>query len=119
MNVKALRVIALVAFASLILGGCKTTEPLYYYGGYQQSVYNYFNANEVTVTEQIQSLEKIIAKSSAKGKTVAPGVHAHLGMLYFEIGNTEQGAVNFEYEKALFPESIIYLDFLIKNSQGE
>ena len=63
-------------------------------------------------------MEEIIEQAHGKSKPVPPGVHAHLGMLYFETGNSDQGLTNFEQEKALFPESATYIDFLISNMSG-
>ncbi|MBH9665526.1 DUF4810 domain-containing protein, partial [Burkholderia multivorans] len=40
--------------------------------------------------------------------------HAHLGMLYASVGNGQQATQSFEAEKALFPESASYMDFLMK-----
>lgn len=119
MKVRELKVLVVALFAGAVLTGCKTTKPLYYYGGYQQTVYSYFKGNEATVSEQIDTLEEVIETAAAKGKAVAPGVHAHLGMLYFESGNSGQGTGHFEQEKALFPESTAYLDFLMKSAKGE
>lgn len=99
--------------------GCKTTEPKYYYGEYPKAVYSYFNADDVTISQQITTLETVIIQAEEKNKPVSPGVHAHLGMLYFETGNTSQGLSSFEQEKALFPESASYIDFLIGNMGGE
>ena len=119
MKVRALKALVVTLFATAVLTGCKTTEPLYYYGDYQQTVYSYFKGNETTVSEQIGLLENIIESAAVKSKAIAPGVHAHLGMLYFESGNANQGINHFEQEKTLFPESIAYLDFLIANGKGE
>jgi len=118
MRVKSIKLLAAAVLASALLSGCKTTEPLYYYGGYQQSVYSYFKGNETSVSEQISNLELAIEQATVNGKAIAPGVHAHLGMLYFESGNPVLGASHFEQEKALFPESTQFLDFLMNNSKG-
>ena len=48
---------------------------------------------------------------------MAPAVHAHLGMLYFETGNPDSGLSQFDREKSLFPESSSYIDFLIKSAK--
>lgn len=119
MNTKILKVLLFALVASATLTGCKTTEPLYHYGDYQQTVYSYFKGNETSASEQIGVLEQAIEIAGNKGKAIAPGVHAHLGMLYFESGNPEQGSMHFEQEKALFPESSVYLDFLLKSAKGE
>lgn len=111
-----MRVFFIVSTAVLFLAACKTTEPTYYYGAYPEAVYSYFKADSTSISQQIIILEQIIEQARGKGKPVAPGVHAHLGMLYFESGDAEQGATHFEQEKALFPESTTYLDFLMKKT---
>lgn len=103
---------------TILISGCKTTEPMYYYGTYSEAVYSYFKADKISVSEQISILEQIIAQAQGKGKPVAPGIHAHLGMLYFESGNNDQGINHFEREKALFPESTAYIDFLMNKTSG-
>jgi hypothetical protein len=113
-----MRILLVVFCITFFLGGCKTTEPTYYYGSYQNAVYSYFKAEDTSVSQQITILEEVIEQARGKGKLVPPGVHAHLGMLYFETGNAGQGATNFEKEKALFPESATYIDFLMNNKAG-
>jgi hypothetical protein len=110
------RLLWLLLFAVLFLSACKTTEPTYYYGAYPEAVYSYFKADSTAISQQIMMLEKIIEQARGKGKPVAPGIHAHLGMLYFESGDETQGVVQFEQEKALFPESTTYLDFLMQKA---
>lgn len=102
---------------AILVSGCKTTEPQYYYGAYNKTVYSYFKAEDVTVEEQINALNEVIETASSKNKPVAPGVHAHLGMLYFEAGNASLGLAHFEKEKSLFPESAQYIDFLINSAR--
>ncbi len=119
MKVSVLKTLAVALLATAVLSGCKTTEPLYYYGDYQQTVYTHFKGDESSAAEQMGILEEVIQTAAANGKAIAPGVHAHLGMLYFETGNPGQGTAHFEQEKALFPESTAYLDFLIKSGKGE
>lgn len=98
--------------------GCKTTEPLYYYGEYNTAVYTYLKGEGATLEEQITALKETIELADANGKPIAPGVHAHLGMLYFETGNPQQGEVHFEQEKQIFPESVQYIDFLLTSAKG-
>lgn len=102
----------------LTLSACKTTEPLYYHGTYNTAVYTYFKGEDSTQAEQIASLQQVIQTAEANGKRIAPGIHAHLGLLYFDAGNSELGQQHFEHEKMLFPESAKYLDFLLKSRQG-
>nr|WP_136250748.1 DUF4810 domain-containing protein [Ningiella ruwaisensis] len=99
-----------------ILTGCKTTEPLYYYGSYQQAVYSYFKTDNLTRAEQIQQLELTIQE--AGDRPVPPGLHAHLGMLYIEAGDADLGLSHLQTEKELFPESAAYIDFLLRQREG-
>lgn len=111
------KIIILCAIATG-LSACKTTQPLYYHGDYNNAVYSYFKSDTVSVEEQITVLEQVVEMAAAKNLPVAPGVHAHLGMLYFETGNSDTGKYHFEQEKMLFPESSQYIDFLLASAQG-
>ena len=113
-----MKALLVVFCTTLFLIGCKTTEPIYYYGAYPEAVYSYFKADDLSISQQITILEELIEQARGMHKSVPPGVHAHLGMLYFETGNSGLGLTNFEQEKALFPESVNYIDFLINNMAG-
>ena len=112
-----MRKIIISVLTLLIISGCKTTEPMYYYGDYSSAVYSYFKAEDVTVEDQITVLEEVISLAASESKPVAPGIHAHLGMLYFETGNAPKGVLHFNEEKALFPESAQYIDFLMSSNK--
>lgn len=103
---------------TLTISACKTTEPLYYHGAYNKAVYAYFKADDTTLEDQIATLQQTIQAAAKAGKPVAPGIHAHLGLLYFDTGNADLGQQHFEQEKVLFPESAQYLDFLLNSRQG-
>jgi hypothetical protein len=107
-----------IVLLALSVSACKTTEPLYYHGAYNQAVYAYFKAEDTTLEEQINILQQTIQAAANAGKPVGPGVHAHLGLLYFDTGNADLGKQHFEQEKVLFPESVKYLDFLLTSLQG-
>ena len=67
---------------------------------------------------QAQALEADLEKIRAKNGAVPPGYHAQLGLLYSSIGKDDQMVREFETEKALFPESATYMDFLLNNARG-
>ena len=110
--------VLLIGAVLLAVAGCETTQPLYYHGDYNKAVYAYFKGDDTTPQEQIALLEQIIQNAEANGMNVAPGIHAHLGLLYFDTGNADQGQRHFEHEKALFPESVKFLDFLLNSRKG-
>ncbi len=109
-----------IIFVSLVivLTGCKTIEPLYYHGEYNDAVYSYFKADDVTLEQQITAMKTTLQDAESQGKAIAPGIHAHLAMLYFESGNDSEGIRHFELEKLLYPESTHYIDFLISAARG-
>jgi hypothetical protein len=100
--------------ASALLTGCAApAKPLYQWEGYQPQVYQYFKGEPKQA--QIEVLERDLQKIMAAGNTPPPGYHAHLGMLYVDIGKDDEMVREFQTEKALFPESGAYVDFLLKN----
>ncbi len=114
MTQKFLAVVVTVA----ALSGCQTTKPLYHYGAYQDIVYTHFKNEDSSVIQEIDVLEKTIAKSAAKNLQVGPGLNAHLGYLYIESGQMDKGVAYLRQEKALYPESAQFIDFLLKNAKA-
>lgn len=114
---KSAAVAALLACA--VLTGCATApKTLYQWEGYEPQVYQYLKGE--SPDQQIAAMEKDLQTISAKGRSVPPGFHAHLGMLYSVAGKPDQVVTQFEDEKKLFPESAGYMDFLLaKVKKGE
>jgi hypothetical protein len=102
--------------AAMLLAGCQTaapTPPLYQWNGYQVQVYEYLKG-QTSVPQQIDAMEKALEEIRAQGNLPPPGFHAHLGMLYAESGKTKQAQDELLAEKTSFPESSVYMDFLLK-----
>jgi hypothetical protein len=100
----------------VMLAGCVTpAKPLYQWEGYQPRVYDYFKggSTEAQVIEMERGLEAIRSRNGVP----PPGYHAHLGMLYSTLGKDAQMVQEFQTEKALFPESAPYIDFLLSNAK--
>ncbi|TBU94724.1 DUF4810 domain-containing protein [Phytopseudomonas dryadis] len=114
-HVSARQALLPLALAGLAwLQGCATTDnSLYQWEGYQYQVYEHFSG-EGSTEQQIAELEKGLQKIRARGKTPPPGYHAHLGMLYAQLGKDDQVVQQFNTEQALFPEAKAYMDFLLK-----
>ncbi|CAJ9606086.1 DUF4810 domain-containing protein [Burkholderia pseudomallei] len=104
-----------VAAAGVLLAGCAANQPkpLYQWGGYQPQVYEYFKGQK-SPEDQIDALEKALQQIRAKGNRPPPGFEAHLGMLYASVGKEQQAEQSFQAEKASFPESSPFMDFLLK-----
>lgn len=96
-----------IAFGLLLcfLGGC-ASQNLYYWGRYELSVYDRLaKNNEEGPVKHIEWLQEDIAYSDKKGLQLPPGFHAHLAMLYSEVGNGGLAQEHLAKEKQLYPES--------------
>ena len=114
-----IKLICLALFA-LLLAGCNqpdTPRSLYYWDGtYNNALYTYLNEGG-DVNEQISHLENLVQTSIQKGYKVAPGLYAHLGLLYLNNGNLGVANANFDKEVENFPESREFINF-IKGSRN-
>ncbi len=116
-----MRIITLgVVFSTLLgLAGCaKQSSDLYLWNYYQPEVYEYLQSPEGDVQPQITKLEAVQEDAKAANRALPPGFHAHLGLLYARLGQADKAAIEFNTEKALFPESTAYMDFLLSNKKG-
>lgn len=106
--------LALVALAT----GCVQAPPqLYQWDNYQSSVYQHYQADSANIGEQIQKLEASLEKAHANSVSVPPGLHAHLGMLYFNVGREQEARDHFAAEKDLFPEAAHFMDYILKTQK--
>ncbi len=99
---------------SVLLAGCNSPKTLYQWESYQPQVYGYLKGD--AKEEQVTALERDLEKIKAKNGAVPPGYHAQLGLLYSSLGKDDQMIQQFRTEKALFPESAAYMDFLMSNA---
>ena len=112
--------LACLGALALVLVGCSNTSgprSLYYWDGtYNNALYTYLNESGDT-NEQISHLENLIQTSIQKGYKIAPGLYAHLGLLYLNNGNLGVANANFDKEVENFPESREFINF-IKGSKN-
>ncbi len=100
-----------------LLGGCTTNKDLYYWGEYENIVrQSYIEPGSVDARTQIEKLNADLQQAEANGKKVAPGIYAHLGMLYAEQGKREQSKEALLQEKVLFPEASVLIDGMLKRA---
>ncbi|CZE47292.1 DUF4810 domain-containing protein [Campylobacter geochelonis] len=102
-----------ILLGALFFAGCASAPKQIYHwdASYASSVYEYLN-EEGDVNEQIANLENLAQKAYQKGAKVPPGLYAHLGLLYSNLGERAKAVANFDKEIALFPESRNYMEFL-------
>ena len=112
--------LACLGALALVLVGCSNASgprSLYYWDGtYNNALYAYLNEGGDT-NEQISHLENLVQTSIQKGYKVAPGLYAHLGLLYLNNGNLGVANANFDKEVENFPESREFINF-IKGSRN-
>jgi hypothetical protein len=107
------RLLALLAATSLavLISACAQPTPLYRWGEYEPLVYDmYMRPGKADPATQIAKLNEDIERTNAEGLHVAPGVHAHLGYLYYGQGQLDAAYEQFTLEKTLFPESTVFID---------
>jgi len=103
-----------LAFCFLALSGCAPAPSLYYWGEYEDLIYQmYAEPGSADPATQIAKLREDIGKAGEAGKPVSPGLHAHLGYLYFLQSDTHAAVLEFETEKKLFPESATFVDGML------
>lgn len=97
----------------LPLAACTPGHLLYQWGPYQPISYQLMQQDPITLQEQIHAMEEHSRQVDSAGGKVPPGYHAQLGLLYAHTGNMERMRAEFMREKELFPESAVYMDFLL------
>lgn len=101
------------------LCACESPKTLYRWGLYEESVYKMLdNPDGTNVPAEIQGLSAEIERDLAEGRRAAPGVHAHLGYLYFLTGNPDSAKLEFEAEKAAYPESTVFIDGVLRRMKS-
>ncbi|MGD9209868.1 MAG: DUF4810 domain-containing protein [Desulfobacteraceae bacterium] len=106
----------LLAMLSLAFIGCSGgSKNLYYWGHYEESIYSmYLEPGKLSTTDEILRLEEQIEKAKASGQLVPPGLHAHIGYLYYNDGDYNMSVNHFQIEKNKFPESAGFIDGLLE-----
>ena len=111
--------LALIAMLALV--GCAQPgpKPLYQWDGYQAAVYQYLKTNGSEPGAQIPVLEAQVEKNQATGVATPPGMRAHLALLHSKMGDDVAARRHLEAERAQFPESAAYVDFLLKTTKKD
>jgi len=111
--VSFIRILFVVALAALV-AGCTQSAASYRWGDYESLLYDmYIKPGKADATTQIARLTEDITRTQAAGQRVPPGVHAHLGYLYYGQGQLDAAYEQFVTEKSLFPESTHFVDVIL------
>jgi len=103
--------------AVLALTGCAQpqTPPLYGWHGYETQLDNWFRQDVESPDVQLQKMKQDLEKMKASNQRPPPGFRAHMGLLHGHLGDPVSLKLELEAEKAAFPESATYMDFLLRN----
>ncbi len=103
-----------LAAAALLLLTAGCASPLYDWGRYEESVLAMETGfQDVDLLDEIDALERQAERAVAKDKRPPPGLHAHLGYLHYLAGNSDAALRHFQAEKAVYPQSTVFMDGLI------
>jgi len=107
-----------LALIILMMSGCAGPKPMYEYGNYSESFYNLKKTGDSEAISQWKTaLEESIEMSNAQAIRIPPGVNANLGYLYLKVNDADRAISYFEAEKALYPESTVFMQKLIKKAE--
>jgi len=114
------RLIGLVAAIGVggVAGCAQAPKQLYHWDGFQAQLYEYFKSEGSGPEDQLRILDQQAQKAQAGGAALPPGFRAHLAMIYLRLGRYGEAKQALEAEKANFPESARYMDFLLKGMTG-
>lgn len=106
--------------AAFVFAGCaQPPKPLYYWGNYQAQVYDHFRSDSKGPLEQLRLLDEQAEKAKSAGLPLPPGYHAHLGLVYLQLGRSDDAKRALETERSAFPESAPYMDTLLKRFESK
>jgi len=115
---RALKLAAAVLMAGFLAGCAQPAQRLYYWGDFQDQLYEYFKADKSGPEEQLRALDAQAERARGSGSVLPPGFRAHLAMIYLRLGRDGEAMQALEAEKANFPESAQYMDFLLKHAKA-
>jgi hypothetical protein len=104
------------ALCLLLFSACTGPPERYAWGSYEELIYlAWAQPGEFSPQAQIDKLQEEFDRARAAGKPLPPGWHAHLGALYYQLGQEDQAREQLQMEKAEFPESVVLVDTLLRN----
>ncbi len=104
-----------VSLLTLMLCSCGGQKELYSWGNYDKTSYNYLkNADEDSQQELMKNYQEIINGPKKGKKNIPPGVCADYGYLLVKQGKVGKGKEMLKKEIALYPESKIFIDRILK-----
>ena len=109
-----------LAIVAGLASGCAEKPQIYRWGVYEELIYAmYAEPGAADPDVQVVRLSEDIDRTHSEGKRVPPGVHAHLGYMYYLAGDADAALNEFATERALFPESEVFIDGIFARLRSE
>lgn len=116
-----------IGIVSLSIASCSTAKHLYTWNDYDKTSYNYLkNLDDESLAEFETTLKGLVEpvgrfKNEKKNKktVIAPGICAEYGYFLLKKGKKNEAVEMFKKEVALFPESKIFIDRILKKLEDE
>lgn len=108
-----------VLLAALLPLACQSSGGIYYWGEYEDSVHDVCLAESaVDLDAEILRITEIIDRAAERSRRVPPGLHAHLGYLYYLRGDVDGATAALLAEKEAYPESSVFIDGLLSRMKS-
>ncbi|HOT15516.1 MAG TPA: DUF4810 domain-containing protein [Bacteroidales bacterium] len=110
----------IVAVGALLMASCTVENQLYSWYAYDEASYNFLkNNDEKSRQELIENYQQIIEKQRGTRKVPPPGIYADYGFLLLQANKTVEGKALLEKEIALYPESKVFIERILKMIEDE
>ncbi|MDR1155091.1 MAG: DUF4810 domain-containing protein [Bacteroidales bacterium] len=99
---------------------CAPQKNLYNWGGYQEASYQYMKSNTDKDLEKLLERYQYLIDNQKGGRmAVPPGIYADYGFLLVKQGKVEEGIKLMKMEVALYPESAVFVERIIKRIENQ
>lgn len=105
-------ILSAIIATPVILSGC-VAPAKYTWGNYDKSLYSYYK-DPTKSQEHMAEIQSIIQASEKTQVKVAPGIYAEYGYLLMQAGKTDDAVLMFRKEKENWPESVQFMDSMMK-----
>ncbi|MGL4227443.1 MAG: DUF4810 domain-containing protein [Tannerellaceae bacterium] len=96
---------------------CGSSNELYSWGKYDKIVYQFYSdPGDKSTLELKQTYIEMIRKAKKKKKPIPPGICADYGYLLLKDGFQDVAQKYFEMEVALYPESTVFIQQILKRT---
>ncbi|MDR0574248.1 MAG: DUF4810 domain-containing protein [Tannerella sp.] len=99
----------------LFLASCMPQTTLYNWGKYQEASYSYVKNNtDKDLEALLKEYQYMVDNQKGGKKTVPPGIYADYGYMLIQQGKVKEGLELMKLEMALYPESSVFIEGIIK-----